>query len=45
MEKQQDNDYPKHDVAPTDLETGLPELKHCEPSDQPTKGNLNFFGN
>ena len=31
MEKQQDNDYPKHGVAPTDPETGLPELKHCEP--------------
>ena len=27
----QDNDYPKHGVAPTDPETGLPELKHCEP--------------
>ena len=23
IEKQQDNDYPKHDVAPTDLEIGL----------------------
>ena len=31
MEKQQDNDYPKHGVAPTDPKTGLPELKHCEP--------------
>ena len=31
MEKQQDNDYPKHGVAPIDPETGLPDLKHCEP--------------
>ena len=31
MEKPQYNDYLKHGVAPTDLETGLPELKHCEP--------------
>ena len=38
MEKQQDNDYPKYGVAPTDRETGLPELKHCEPYDQLTKG-------
>ena len=31
MEKQQEDDYPKHGVAPTDLETGLRELKHREP--------------
>ena len=31
MEKQQNNDYPKHGVTPTDPETGLPELKHHEP--------------
>ena len=31
MEKQQDNDYAKHGVAPTDPEIGLLELKHCEP--------------
>ena len=27
----QDNDYPKHGVAPTDLEIGLLEVKHFEP--------------
>ena len=26
MEKQQEDDYPKHGVAPTDPETGFPEL-------------------
>ena len=31
MENQQEDDYPKHGVAPTDPETGLRELKHREP--------------
>ena len=30
MEKQQDNDYPKHGVAPTDPETVDGEVKHRE---------------
>ena len=29
-EKQED-DYPKHGIAPYDPEIGLPELKHREP--------------
>ena len=28
MEKQQEDDYPKHGIAPYGPETGLPELKH-----------------
>ena len=43
MEKQQDNDYPKHGVCPTDLETGDQELKHCESKDQLTKGGLDLL--
>ena len=31
MEKQQEDDYPKHDVAPTDPETVDQEVKHCKP--------------
>ena len=30
MEEQQENDYPKRGVCPTDLETGDRELKHRE---------------
>ena len=30
MEKQQEDDYPKHGIAPTDLETFDGEVKHRE---------------
>ena len=43
MEKQQDNEYPKHGVGPTDLEIVDWEVKHQEPKIQLTKGNINFF--
>ena len=43
MEKQQDNEYPKYGVDLIDLETRDWEVKHREPYDQLTKGNLNFF--
>ena len=36
MEKQQDNEYPKHGVGPTDPET-------MDYEDQTNQGNLNFF--
>ena len=31
MEKQQDNEYPKHGVGPADPETVDGEVKHREP--------------
>ena len=31
MEKQQEDDYPKHGVGPTDPETGDREVKRREP--------------
>ena len=43
MEKQQEDNYPKHGIAPTDPETGLPGLHWGTLRLTTQKGKLNFF--
>ena len=44
MEKQQENDYLKHGVCPTDPEAGDWEVRHHEHWDQTNqKGDLTFL--